>query len=69
MGFFQGIGSNKNTNTSSKSQLDDGFFERNMLQLDLKDYNEMNGTCDCQVLRSASEWSLGLQPDNTEMSI
>ncbi|KRX08542.1 hypothetical protein PPERSA_13023 [Pseudocohnilembus persalinus] len=35
----------------------------------LNNIQDKMGTCTCQMLRSASQWSLGLQPGHKEMSI
>jgi len=53
-------------NKENPQKLDDRFFEKNMLKLSVtQDHQniEEGGQCCCQVVRSASNWSMGLRAD------
>jgi len=53
-------------NKENPQKLDDRFFEKNMLKLSVtQDHQniEEGGKCCCQVIRSASNWSMGLRAD------
>lgn len=47
------------------------FIEDNLLGAKLRNLtlSEVSGTCRCQLVRSSSKWSIGLQKDLFEMSI
>lgn len=47
----------------------DNFVAENYLKLDLLPKSRMQGTCRCQMVRSASRWSLGLRETTHESSI
>lgn len=57
-------------------KINENFYELNMLQLNYgntidhkKYYNHFSSTCKCQIVRSASNWSIGLDPNRYENSI
>ena len=47
----------------------DEFFSKNLLKLDMRSKKAKKGTCKCQIVRSASNWSLGLRNELEESSI
>ena len=47
----------------------DEFYSKNLLKLDVRSKKPKQGTCRCQLVRSASNWSLGLRNDLEESSI